>query len=128
MSRAARFAYAAAGVVCVAIGVVAIFVPGLPTTVFLLAASWLFTRSCPVLDERLRRHPRLGALLARAREGRMPARACVASIAAIWFGVAAAIAAGARGVSPILPSALVVSGFAGTTALLLLALRGRRSA
>jgi len=48
-----RVAYAAVGLICVALGFIGVFVPGLPTTIFLIAASYLFTRSCPVLEERL---------------------------------------------------------------------------
>jgi len=48
-----RIALAALGVVCVGLAGVGVVVPGLPTTVFLIAASYLFTRSCPWLEERL---------------------------------------------------------------------------
>ena len=44
-SRAARVAYVLLGTLFVAIGVVGIFVPGLPTTVFLLMAAALYARS-----------------------------------------------------------------------------------
>lgn len=48
------------GIVMVAIGIVGIFVPGLPTTVFLLAAAWAFSRSSERLQYWLWTHKRLG--------------------------------------------------------------------
>jgi uncharacterized membrane protein YbaN (DUF454 family) len=44
-----RLLFAALGFVCVGLGFVGVFVPGLPTTIFLIAASFLFTRSFPRL-------------------------------------------------------------------------------
>jgi uncharacterized membrane protein YbaN (DUF454 family) len=44
-SRMVRWAYVALGTLMVAIGVVGIVVPGLPTTVFLLMAAALYARS-----------------------------------------------------------------------------------
>lgn len=42
------------GFVSLGLGIVGIWVPGLPTTVFLIIASWLFTRSCPAVDRWMR--------------------------------------------------------------------------
>ena len=56
-SRLHRWLLVTAGVALVGIGAVGVFVPGLPTVVFLLGASWCFARSCPWLEDRLIRVP-----------------------------------------------------------------------
>jgi hypothetical protein len=105
-----------AGSGCVALGAVGLVVPGLPTTVFLLAASWLFARSSPRLHARLLAHPRLGPFLEMARERRMPLRAKVVSLGLMWTGIGAGcLATGAA--AAWLPALLVGSGVVGTAAL-----------
>jgi uncharacterized membrane protein YbaN (DUF454 family) len=83
-----RVILAGLGVVCVALGAVGVFVPGLPTTPFLLAASYLFARSSPRLLRRLDDHPVLGAYLRAIREGSgVPLRAKVVTIGVLWTGI-----------------------------------------
>ena len=44
-----RFLMIIGGSVSLAVGTLGIFLPGLPTTVFVLIAAWLFVRSSPQL-------------------------------------------------------------------------------
>lgn len=85
--RLLRFLLIAAGMFNVALGVVGIFIPGLPTTVFLLIAGWFFARSSPRLHRWLHQHPRLGPYLEMARTRSMPLRARILTIAMIWAGI-----------------------------------------
>lgn len=55
-----RWALMAFSATMVVVGVIGIFVPGLPTTVFLLIAAWGFSKSSERLQLWLWRHPKLG--------------------------------------------------------------------
>ena len=60
VSRLLRGFLVVIGSVSLALGVIGIFLPGLPTTVFLLGAAWGFSRSSARLQRWLWLHPRLG--------------------------------------------------------------------
>ena len=84
-----RYIYIAVGCVAVALGVVGIFLPLLPTTPFLLIAAWAFTRSSPRLEAWLTTHPRLGPPILAWRERRaIPLRAKILAVTAIAASLA----------------------------------------
>ena len=51
------------GWICVGLGFIGIFVPGLPTTIFLIIALWAFTKSSEKLRIWLLNHKRFGPIL-----------------------------------------------------------------
>ena len=53
----------ALGWLCVGLGFIGIFVPGLPTTIFLIIALWAFTKSSEKLRIWLLNHKRFGPIL-----------------------------------------------------------------
>lgn len=76
--RATRLAWQAAGLFFVALGLIGIPLPLLPTTPFLLLALFCFARSSPRLHAWLLHHPRLGPTLrAWERHRAIPRRAKV---------------------------------------------------
>ena len=83
-----RWIYALLGIVSVGVGFVGVLVPGLPTTIFLIFASYLFTRSCPWLEEKLVRSPVFKPYMRYLDGDRdMPLRARVMTIGIIWASV-----------------------------------------
>lgn len=71
-----RQSYLALGWICVCLGMVGVFLPVMPTTVFVLVAAWAFARSSPALHQWLREHPRFGeALIAWEDHHAIPRRA-----------------------------------------------------
>lgn len=55
-----RFAYLVSGFLLVAIGIIGIFLPLLPTTIFLILASACFVKSSPKANEWLKNNKYLG--------------------------------------------------------------------
>ncbi|MDP6403584.1 MAG: YbaN family protein [Alphaproteobacteria bacterium] len=83
--RHALFAFAWLNVV---VGVVGIFLPLLPTTVFLLIALWAFSLSSPRFQAWLYHHPRLGPpIRAWHDHGVIPLRAKMAAVVVMSAGL-----------------------------------------
>lgn len=73
-SKLARLLYGALAYTSLAIGLIAIVVPGLPTTEFILLAAWAATRSSPRLSAWLENHRLFGPVLRNWRNGKVIAR------------------------------------------------------
>ncbi len=56
-------------VLCLVMGVIGVFVPGLPTTVFILLAAWAAARSSPRLSAWLENHRLFGPMIINWRNG-----------------------------------------------------------
>ena len=79
-----RLILVAGGLMCVGIGAIGIVVPGLPSTVFFIAAAACFSRSDPRLERWVLDLPRVGPLVRSYRAGLgMPRRAKRWAIASI---------------------------------------------
>ena len=115
-----RWVLAFVGVACVGLGALGAVVPGLPTTIFLLVASYCFARSCPWLEQRLLR-TRLFAPYMAWVDGRqpMPRRAKAVAIASVWIAVGTSLGvlySGGR-LAPWLALVVALAALAGTVAI-----------
>ena len=87
-SRVRRALFVALGVLCVVIGVAGVFLPGVPTTEFIIAASYLFARSSPRLEGWLEGNRWFGPMLRRFREtGGMARKTKALALAWMWTGL-----------------------------------------
>ena len=78
------------GTLCVALGVIGIFLPLMPTTVFLLLAAACYARSSERFYQRLVNHRYLGSYIRSSREGRgMRRRDKVITLALLWVSIGA---------------------------------------
>lgn len=75
------------GTLCVALGVIGIFLPLMPTTIFLLLAAACYARSSDRFYQRLVGHRVLGTYIRNNRG--MPVRAKVMTIALLWASIGA---------------------------------------
>src|SRR5690606_18573 len=99
------------GIVFATTGLVGAFVPGLPTTPFLILAAACYTRGDPAARARLVAHPRFGpALKAWFDHGVVSRRAKVLAIAMMSASASLGIWAGDLGLGQ---SAIVVTAIAG---------------
>ena len=87
--RPVRVLFVVAGTVALALGIVGIFLPLLPTTPFLLLASACYVRGSERMHRWLLSHGRLGAYIRAFEEGRgIPRRAKIVAIGALWISIA----------------------------------------
>ena len=88
MNRTKRLILVGIGLLLVVIGAVGVILPGLPTTIFLLGASWCFARSNPWLEERLQKSRFFGPYM-RILDGevQMTNRQRLGTMAMIWIAV-----------------------------------------
>ncbi len=76
------------GLLLTGLGILGAILPGLPSTVFVLGASYCFARSSPRLHHWLLRHPHLGPpLCSWHRHRAMSLRAKAVALAMMWTGV-----------------------------------------
>jgi uncharacterized membrane protein YbaN (DUF454 family) len=80
--------YGGLGWCAVALAIVGVMVPGMPTTVFVLAASYCFSRSSPRFERWLRDNRWLGPPLQRLTvAGGLPRSAKRGALTAMWIAV-----------------------------------------
>ncbi|WP_235679080.1 YbaN family protein [Aquibium microcysteis] len=87
LEKARRAGYLALGFAMLGLGVAGVFLPVMPTTVFVILAAFCFGRSSPRLETWLLQHPRFGPpLQAWREEGAIPTRAKVLAVAGMALG------------------------------------------
>ena len=76
------------GWLCVGLGFVGVFVPGIPTTIFLIIALWAFTKSSDKLRHWLLNHKRFGPILNNWQEHKVvPRRAKILMVVLMSLAV-----------------------------------------
>ena len=83
-----RLGFAVIGWTAVGFALAGVMVPGLPTTVFVLIASYCFSKSSPRLSRWLSEHRLLGPTLHRYGGGGLSRAAKRAALAAMWTSIA----------------------------------------
>jgi len=91
LTKAKRATLTLLGFLCVAIGIIGIVVPGLPTTVFMIIAAWLFSISNPRFEKWLLGLPKIGPAIENFRNGLgMPLKAKIFAVSSIFIFTALA--------------------------------------
>jgi hypothetical protein len=121
MRNPRRWAWASVGVASAGLGWLGVFVPGLPTTIFLIIASYCFARSCPWLEDRLLRVPVFAPYMRAMDAGRGLSRpAAIRAIASLWMSLGVSLTA--LWIAERLPAwlgvLLVTAGMVGTATIL----------
>jgi hypothetical protein len=117
-AKARRFVYRGLGCCAVALGFIGVLVPGLPTTVFVLAASYCFARSSPSMERWLLSHRWFGPPLRHFREtGGMTRSGKTSALGSMWAATLISAAALAPASTPAAFAAVLLAA-AGTLAIL----------
>ena len=105
------------GSVSVALGVIGIFVPGLPTTPFLLIAAACYVRSSERLYHWLLNHKVLGKFVRDyQRDKAMPLRSKIVALASMWSMIGVSVVLFIQ--SDAIRFVVVICGLIGTAAIL----------
>ena len=100
--------YIAAGVLALLLGILGLFLPLLPTTPFLLLASWCFARGSQRLHRWLLSHRVFGEYLRNFEAGRgIPLKAKILATVMLWGSLLLAMR---RFDSALIPAVLVLTG------------------
>jgi uncharacterized protein len=85
-----RYLYFISGILLVAIGVIGIFLPILPTTIFLILASACFIKSSPKANEWLRNHKILGMYIKNYQDkSGLTVKSKIFNITFLWIMISA---------------------------------------
>lgn len=107
-----------AGSVSLSLGVLGIFVPGLPTTVFLLGAAACYVRSSDKMYDWLLRHRILGTYINNYRKHRaMPLKSKINALVMMWTMIG--LSAGIFIENVTVKIIVVFAGIIGTVAILM---------
>ena len=88
ISPFAKYFYLISGFLLVAIGVIGIFLPLLPTTIFLILASICFLKSSPKANDWLRNHKILGGYIDNYQNKTGLTRSAkIANIITLWTSI-----------------------------------------
>ena len=112
-----RWLFGALGALFVGLAVLGALLPGLPTTIFLIGATWCFARSFPQVSERL-----LNAKLFRPFRawmvpgGQVSRRSRVTALMMMWAAITLTVHLALSAASPnwILAGTVVILGLVGT--------------
>ena len=112
-----RLVYAALGLISAGLGVLGVFIPGLPTTIFLIISSYLLTRSCPWLEKKIMAMAIFKPFIPYVRgQAAMPRKARITALIMMWtsVGVSLFILARQGTVSIWVHGAIVAGALVGT--------------
>jgi uncharacterized membrane protein YbaN (DUF454 family) len=113
-----RFLLIAAGSLSLGLGVLGIFVPGLPTTVFLLGAAACYVRSSDKLYNWMLQHKVLGIYIRNYRKYRaMPLKSKIIALVMMWSMIGLSVGFFIDNIT--VKIIVIIAGLIGTTAILL---------